>query len=685
MVVSMKQFLPKKLRRFLWSGLTLFTIAIPHVVSAQTGEGGSGEGGRSLFSWLDPGYWMSELAQLIFGVVSWVTAKLGQIMNWTIEFFILDMSTYINQIDAIDSLWRILRDLGNIVFIFLILYAAISLILGSDRNVREILPRIIVVALLVNFSLFAAQFIIDTSNLFALQIYENISVSGIDDTSGVNLSNAIMSQTNLTSVMGGEGLEAIQDSMNEDTRVTILYLMSAVVVGVLGFIFAAFAALVTIRFFVLILLMIASPIAFIALALPDVNFGEDWFSWLLGQSFFAPAMMLMLYITLVLGKSMKESSLFSGSGLAEAISQPGGNIDILIFYALMVGMLIASLLVAKQMGAVGADKAVSTGKSIRSWGQAKVSGATAGTAGYLGRTSIGRGGRRLADNQYLKDVESSGGITGYLAQQTRRASEATAQSSFDVRNTDAVDGGGDFNRREGGFDEMVSEQKEFRQQRKESLEELSTEEEERVAKAKSEKQDIDDDISDYEDDISDINSTINERRRIENEIEEAEENNDDGALKRLNNEMNQLVEDSEHFNSKSELKNAEDERDRMEAVKEHLENQQEQLEEIIQIGKIRGEEYAENMMEQQSIMNKAVSKVTGERKDITAKTKGNRAMAREELENIQNRGERDLPDDADRRKTRMSNELRGNTNTGGQDNADIESSNGNRFDNTSLS
>jgi hypothetical protein len=642
----MKQFLPEKLRKSLLSGLVLLFTALPHIASAQNGSGGGGE--RSWASWLDIGYWVSELAQIIFGLVSWVTGKLGEIMNWTIEFFILDMSTYINQIDAIDSLWQILRDLGNIVFIFLILYAAISLILGSDRNVREILPRIIVVALLVNFSLFVAQFVIDTSNLFALQIYENISVSGIDDTSGVNLSNAIANQVNLSSVSGGGGLEAIQDSMNEDVRVTVLYLMSAVVVGILGFVFAAFAALVTIRFFVLILLMIGSPIAFIALALPEADLGENWFEWLIGQSFFAPAMMLMLYITLVLGKSMKESSLFSGSNLAEAISQPGGNIDILIFYALMVGMLIASLIVAKQMGAVGADKAVSTGKSIRDWGQAKVSGATAGTAAYLGRTSVGRGGRRLADNEYLKNVEKSGGVTGYLAQQTRRASEATAKSSFDVRNTDAVDGGGDFNRREGGFDEAIQDQEEFRQERKESLEDLSPEEEERVAKAKLKVQQADDVKEGIDDDLSDVNSAIQERNRLRNKLAEAQQNGNQALQNQLIDQWDQLIQDTDGVNNGSDLDNLEDRKQTLKGRKKAVKGQKKKFQKMADIGKQRGEEYVESMMEAESVMDatstyikEKTNNITGQDvfendqyTDNTVKTQGNRQFSVGEIDSI---------------------------------------------------
>jgi len=482
-------------------------------------------------------------------------------MNWTIEFFILNMSEKINSIEAIDSLWQILRDLGNIVFIFLIIYAAISLILGSDRNAKDLLPRIIIVALMVNFSLFATQFIIDTSNVFALQIYENISVSGVGDSASVNVSNAIANQVDLSSLNSEAGLESIRDSTDSNTMISILFALSTVVVGILGFVFAAFAALITIRFFVLIFIMIASPIGFIAFALPGNNFGETWFDYLISQSFFAPALMLMLYLTLYLGKSMK-GDLFSGD-LADAIISPSGNIDILIFYVLMVGMLIGSLIVAQRMGAVGADKTVSVGKSLGGAVSAGAAGVTAGGAAYLGRTSAGRGGRRLADSERFKRWEEGeeGKIKQYLGQQIRRAGEATAGSSFDVRNTSAVEGGGEFNRREGGFDEAVQDQEEFRQQRKESLEELSPKEKEEAAKAKSKKQQKQDAVKKQKEKLDDRKDAIDEN--VKRDKEPLEEQIDD-LKESLDNRESDYKEEKDELDSElSKVEGAIEERDRL--------------------------------------------------------------------------------------------------------------------------
>lgn len=647
--------------------------AIPYVIPvfafAQE-DGGSGGGGGGVDEWLSSAAsWLTspftliiaEIMQWIFLVVNWLTGILGQIMNWTIEFLILNMSEKINQITAIESLWAILRDLGNIVFIFLILYAAISTILNSNEHgVKELLPRIVVVALLVNFSLFFTQLIIDISNVFTIQIYENISVSGIGDGSSVNISNAIAGQLNLSTIMGDGVTEWFGGDWG-NARVAMFRAIGAGVVGLLGFIFLAFSALITIRFFVLILLMIASPIAFIAFALPDTNFGETWMSYLISQSFFAPAMMLMLYITLYLGKNMKEGEAFSDGNLGKAITEPSGNIDILIFYALMIGMLLASLIVARRMGAAGADKVAEYGKSAGVY----VGGSAAGGAAYAGRITAGRAGRYIANRKDLKQAEAEGGIKGYLAQQTRRAGEATAGSSFDLRNTSAVDGTSGAGYREGGFDEAVQDQKEFREERRRSIEELDQEEEEKVQYANLKVSQAESVQENIQDELDEIDSEIEERNRIENEMGKARRDGNAEKLNRLRNKRNQLINDSDYVNNVSELNNlesiTEDRRDTLKNRKEIAEQEKERFEKMKQIGEERGEKYVEAMMEQESTLDSAFSQVKSKTNSVTgrdvfdregytsttAKTKGNRTMAVDNIDNI---------DDSNRQR-KLSNQL----------------------------
>jgi chromosome segregation ATPase len=168
---------------------------------------------------------------------------------------------------------------------------------------------------------------------------------------------------------------------------------------------------------------------------------------------------------------------------------------------------------------------------------------------------LGRAGRRIADNQTLKDWEAEGNFAQrYIAQQARRAGEATAGSSFDVRNTGAVDGGGDFNRREGGFDEAIQDQKDFRQERKKSVGEKSAREKERIEKAKLKKQQIQDSVEDKVEEIEENKSAVdNKLERQKDPIQE--------EIEGLKNALQERKED--HNSYVSEIEDAIDTRDQL--------------------------------------------------------------------------------------------------------------------------
>ncbi|MDA8597083.1 hypothetical protein N9L26_01960, partial [Candidatus Pacebacteria bacterium] len=90
---------------------------------------------------------------------------------------------------AIDSLWTVIRDLFNILFILGLIWIGFQTILtvnGSDY--KKQLAYLIAAALLINFSLFGAKLIVDIANLSATQIYGQITAE-LDSASVQNLND----------------------------------------------------------------------------------------------------------------------------------------------------------------------------------------------------------------------------------------------------------------------------------------------------------------------------------------------------------------------------------------------------------------------------------------------------------------------------------------------------------------
>ncbi len=74
--------------------------------------------------------------------------------------------------------WGLVRDMANIVFIFILLYIAIGTILQLHSvNTKKMLASVIIIALFINFSFFITRVIIDASNSLALLFYNQISLT----------------------------------------------------------------------------------------------------------------------------------------------------------------------------------------------------------------------------------------------------------------------------------------------------------------------------------------------------------------------------------------------------------------------------------------------------------------------------------------------------------------------------
>ena len=83
----------------------------------------------------------------------------GLILDITITETILQFATFANT-EGLNTAWRTFRDLGNIFIVFALLTIAISTIIGSSSYMlKNLLAKVIIVALLLNFSLFFTKYL----------------------------------------------------------------------------------------------------------------------------------------------------------------------------------------------------------------------------------------------------------------------------------------------------------------------------------------------------------------------------------------------------------------------------------------------------------------------------------------------------------------------------------------------
>ena len=408
----------------------------------------------------------------------------------------LTLSSTMYTANFIQEIWRVVRDFANIFFILVLLYAAFQTILGIGHGgAKKIIASVIVIALVVNFSLFFTKIVIDSSNILALIFYNKITVTGSSyvpiDTSATSVEqkdiagslvsafniNTFFSQELFSKIDSGNQQFGVGSGINNYTLLSMM-LIYGIIIGALTYAFfiagfAFFGRMVT-----LILLLIVSPFAFVSYAVPKLKgintIGFDsWISKLLETSFVGAIFMFIIYITsVILSKDIFGTAVDgTWTGMIQTL------IMLFLPAMLIVILLVKGASYAKKASGEVTEKIMGYGKAAVGLAGGVALGAATGGAGLIGRATLGRVGSMVGNSATLKAREAQGGGWGFLAARTRDLGKLTGTSSFDVRgvkvggkNLAGWTGASVGSSQKGGFDQMRKNQVRKTQERAHDLE-----------------------------------------------------------------------------------------------------------------------------------------------------------------------------------------------------------------------
>lgn len=352
------------------------------------------------------GWFLGSVGELILTLSSLILLVTGKVLDIAM-FFTTHMSEILDGIPIVEGGWEVFRDLANMVFIFILVYASISVVLGIG-NPRQLIVNIIVTAILINFSLFITKAIVDASNIIALQFYNAINVRA-ELSQGPETYLPWLQDGPAAAFMQGLKLATIYDYERRDKTMTAINnlagsqltlpdilgnafrgftvaILGSITMLIAAFVFVAGGLMLLFRIIVLMFLMMISPLAFIARVLPMTKNGWDkWWHALIDNAIFAPAYMAMSYIIVrVIGNGFTgvKSLNIEGGSLLFAWAGMFSSLGLVVNYILMMIVLIMALVISKQLGAIGATTAIKVGKNL------------SGTvSGLVGRHTIGRAAR----------------------------------------------------------------------------------------------------------------------------------------------------------------------------------------------------------------------------------------------------------------------------------------------------
>lgn len=132
---------------------------------------------------------------LVFEVASYILAFAGLFLDVLFDSNIL-LTPGTNP--AVLAGWTALRDVANGLFILIVLWIAITIIFNLDNlGGKKLLVRVIVVALLINFSLLMASTVFAFANQLALPFARALRLDPYNPEEGVTLSTIFMKETKI--------------------------------------------------------------------------------------------------------------------------------------------------------------------------------------------------------------------------------------------------------------------------------------------------------------------------------------------------------------------------------------------------------------------------------------------------------------------------------------------------------
>lgn len=342
-------------------------------------------------------------AELLGGIIGWIISALGIILVLIIKalVFVAQYNNFINS-QAVENGWRIVRDVANMFFVVVLLIISFATILNQEKySYKTWLPKVILMAVLINFSKTICGILIDVAQVAMLTF-----VNAFKGMAAGNLvSNlGILEIVTIANDSGDIGFWAIIGSY----FLGLLYMIVAIVTIV------TMLAMLVMRMVMIWIYVVLSPAAYLFAAFPGgQKYSSMWWTEFSKNLIVGPVLAFFIWLSFVSMQSYDIAKDFgntpgvvttegAGKELAMDPSSAYGNrggtqaneLDVFLKFIISIGMLIGGLKIANEIGGA-AGKIAGSGMAKLQKGTSFVAGAAGGFA--LARAkSVGRKAGHLA-------------------------------------------------------------------------------------------------------------------------------------------------------------------------------------------------------------------------------------------------------------------------------------------------
>jgi len=363
---------------------------------------------------VNPVLWaIKKLLGALLSLVGWLLIIPGIMLD-----VLLKVENNVLYLDstAVREVWVMVRDFLNLFFILTLLFSAFATIFQIEKyHIKKIIFKIIIMALLVNFSFPIARFFIDVSNVAMYWMLNNMFGGSGGGSITVTLA-------------ASSGLKDLLTPANA-TDYDIAYLIAAIIFTfIFGITLMMIAILFLVRLIALSVVVMFSPIGFVGYVFPDTaKYASQWWDTLLKYSFFAPVMTFGLAVTLKMMQSLGANSA-SMSSFRTAAENNSANVGAdanwiaaAAFFVVPIVILWLFMGVAQKFSIAGASAVQKKGQDLAKWAGRQP---WRGTKGLANATGI-PGGVKAGVSKFKKNGKLFGvKVPMYGGSDAREAREA---------------------------------------------------------------------------------------------------------------------------------------------------------------------------------------------------------------------------------------------------------------------
>jgi len=286
----------------------------------------------------------------------------------------------------VDTSWAFIRDLANMVFILAIVIIAFATVLGFESyGMKKLLPTLVIMAVLINFSQFFVGVIVDISSVIT-----DFFASTVEQTN-------LFAESFKTITSTATGNLHFFGEINKQIDIIFTFIAVLVMNCMMGLIFLIYAGIFILRIPMLWILTILSPLAFASRTLPfargfNLIGWDSWIKQVTQWAFISAFALFYLYLVVMFSSEIFaiDSSTFKTSdefGIQALIQDilPFGFIIIFMIIALQASMQTNAMFAG---AAIGGARKISASVQNRATGAARAAKGAAKGAARAGQKEI---------------------------------------------------------------------------------------------------------------------------------------------------------------------------------------------------------------------------------------------------------------------------------------------------------